>query len=679
MDGDKIVTTLVAEDDMSEALDEAAKSGEKLGETFEEVSANYEHDFEAMNQATDDFVEEVDPLAEFLAETKAQFDEMADSLDGMETSLEDGKDALDAEADAAEQAGGSQDELAQAMDKTVDYAGDLEKELEELEKEIEGTDEASGSWLETLSQVGMIIAGVKAGTDLFSGAVQSLTNTIKGWVDAGGESELATVRMGAVLDVAGKNVGYTKDQLVALADQLEKTTRFESETTQGAMSMMLAFKNVRGDIFKQAVESAANLAEVMGNDITGASRQLAMALEQPGQGLERLKRAGVTFTEEEKDKIKTLAASGKALEAQQMILDKVKAATDGVAEKVGGSFVGQMTIAQHRLGNLSEDMGKMFIPVIMEMIPLIDLAINAFERMRPTIEAVIKATIDWAKETATSLKPTFEWLVDALIATGTVIELAVTRWQDVFALAGESIAYSVVKMYNQVAYYLTEVLPTILKWFADHFIDVLKDMHEFNKVILSNMGSNIANFIAYVRDLLMGRGGEFEFVGLTEGFETSLKKLPQIAARVEGELEKTLREDMEHMAESLGTDFARRLERNTRAVREVVKDVEDEAMGEASGTGDIDLGRRDKKEKKKKKDGKDSGGFEGLEELFNRISGAAGKSPEDKVADAVHAEGVAAQMTRKQMLIAANENIKIGRAIRDKARAGAAFEGVRRF
>jgi hypothetical protein len=81
--------------------------------------------------------------------------------------------------------------------------------------------------------------------------------------------------------------------------------------------------------------------------------QLGKALEDPIKGITALARSGVTFTEQEKEKIKVLVESGELLEAQNMVLgaiekqvggtaaasassfDKIKLALDGVADAIG--------------------------------------------------------------------------------------------------------------------------------------------------------------------------------------------------------------------------------------------------------------------------------------------------------------------------------------------------------
>lgn len=613
MDGSEIVTTLVAEDELSEALEAAAEAGEELAV-------------------------ELDPLAEFLREMKEGMDDAANAIDAMEESLEEQKDALDEELDAAEAAAAGTDELAEAFQGVQEYAKEMEDKVRELTAAETENTEATSSWLEQLGAVGAIVTGVKSAWDMFSDAIESTTGVVKGWVMAAAESEVAGTKLGAILDATGNAAGYTKDQLIELSNQMEKTTRFEAETTQGAMSMLAVFKNVRGDIFKGAIESAANLAEVMGGDITSAARQLGMALEQPGRGLERLKRAGVTFTEQEKEKIKVLAESGKVLEAQQMILDKVKAATDGVAEKMGGTLSGQLAIAQHRLGNLSEDMGAMFIPVVKELIPLIDVLINTFEMWKPTIEAIIKSTIDWSKAFAEDLKPWFDWFVEAMIGAGTVIELLIDRWDDAFKLIGNTVAYQFAKMYNVISYYLTEVIPEVFKWFTENAGTIILDFANMYATVFKNMGKNVVDFFTFLKGWLSGEGGTFEFTALTDGFETSLKKLPEIAARMEGPMEAALREEMERLAESMGVDFNERLKKNLTKAKEVAKKKEDEDIGDAAATDPIDLGRKEKKAKEDKAKAAGAGagqmgGFEDLTALYQRISAAAAKSPEVAVAE----------------------------------------------
>jgi hypothetical protein len=101
---------------------------------------------------------------------------------------------------------------------------------------------------------------------------------------------------------------------------------------------MQTFRAVSGDTFDRSIELSVDLAEVLGTDLRSQVVQLGKALEDPITGLTALRRVGVSFTESQKEQIKTLVASGEALKAQGIILDTISKQVGGAAEGAAGGL-----------------------------------------------------------------------------------------------------------------------------------------------------------------------------------------------------------------------------------------------------------------------------------------------------------------------------------------------------
>jgi hypothetical protein len=61
----------------------------------------------------------------------------------------------------------------------------------------------------------------------------------------------------------------------------------------------------------------------LGTDLKGSAVQLGKALNDPIAGVGALSRVGVTFTETQKDMIKTMVEAGNVAGAQTLILDEL--------------------------------------------------------------------------------------------------------------------------------------------------------------------------------------------------------------------------------------------------------------------------------------------------------------------------------------------------------------------
>ena len=74
-----------------------------------------------------------------------------------------------------------------------------------------------------------------------------------------------------------------------------------------------------------------------------AALQLAKALEDPAKQVTALARSGTVFTEQQKEQIKTLQASGDLLGAQEIILKEIEAQYGGAARAAGAAgFAGAL-------------------------------------------------------------------------------------------------------------------------------------------------------------------------------------------------------------------------------------------------------------------------------------------------------------------------------------------------
>jgi hypothetical protein len=97
----------------------------------------------------------------------------------------------------------------------------------------------------------------------------------------------------------------------------------------------------------------------------GNAVQLGKALQNPIKGIAALAKSGIDFTDQEKEKIRTLVESNKLLEAQDMILAAIEKQVGGTAEESASSF-DKMKFA---LAGVADTFGDMLLPVIDALAP----------------------------------------------------------------------------------------------------------------------------------------------------------------------------------------------------------------------------------------------------------------------------------------------------------------------
>ena len=183
------------------------------------------------------------------------------------------------------------------------------------------------------------------------------------------KQEDAINRLNITLKATGHAAGFTKKQLIEQAAALQQVTRFGDETIIAMQTMLLTFKNIKGDEFKRATEAALDMASAEANvsgravDLTSTSIRLGKALNDPILGMSALSRVGVQFTEVQKEMIKRLVETGDVAGAQAVILRELEGEFGGTARDVNTAS-GALKQMWNALGDVAEKIGAAFIPGI---------------------------------------------------------------------------------------------------------------------------------------------------------------------------------------------------------------------------------------------------------------------------------------------------------------------------
>ena len=223
-----------------------------------------------------------------------------------------------------------------------------------------GQTEAAGKRLG--SQMGDL--GKKAGLAL-AGIGVSAGYMASRFVSAAYESQKVMKQTEAIIKATGEAAGMTAKEVSNLATTLSNKTGIDDEQIQTSLNMLLTFKQVRNeagkgnDVFNRAAGLMLDLGNVFGST-DSAAMQLGKALSDPVKGISALRRAGINFTESQKEQIKSLAESGKTLEAQKIILAEVESQVGGTAA-ASATAMDRMKVA---IGNTEEALGTLLLPAV---------------------------------------------------------------------------------------------------------------------------------------------------------------------------------------------------------------------------------------------------------------------------------------------------------------------------
>ncbi|MCQ2585625.1 MAG: phage tail length tape measure family protein [Treponema sp.] len=162
--------------------------------------------------------------------------------------------------------------------------------------------------------------------------------------------------LNATLQATGATAWTSSKQLQEMASSLQKITNYGDETIIQMQSVLLGFKNIKGDTFDDATKAILDMATVMKMDLSSAAQAVGKALDDPINGITSLQRQGFRFSEAQKDVIQALIDTGDMAGAQKIILDELNTTYGGAAE----AAVTASAQIKNAWGDLQEGVGAFF-------------------------------------------------------------------------------------------------------------------------------------------------------------------------------------------------------------------------------------------------------------------------------------------------------------------------------
>lgn len=269
-----------------------------------------------------------------------------------------------------------------------------------IDADVSGLTRKLGTASSSLGGFGRVAAYVAG-----AAALGGLVATMKVGIDEFRASELVTAQTGAVLKSTGNAANLTAKQISDLASKLERKSMMDDEAIQSGENLLLTFTRIRNetgkgnDIFTQATQAMVDVSQAMGIDASTAAIQLGKALNDPVRGVGQLRKVGVSFTEEQRDQIKTLVESGNVMGAQKMILRELAGEFGGSALAASKTLDGQLTILKNTFNNIAGDLVASFMPDVARAAQsLVDFVTGL--QARPTFSAKVEFTIGKLKDLA---------------------------------------------------------------------------------------------------------------------------------------------------------------------------------------------------------------------------------------------------------------------------------------
>ena len=399
---------------------------------------------------------------------------------------------------------------------------------------------AFGKLGNNLAQATKVIAGVGVAFAAVTAAGVALAKM-------GEQAATSNARISQIAETMGlfgTEAGAVSKRLQDLAKQTAISTGFDIDSIKATQAKLLTFKNLAktaddlGGNFDRATKAAIDLAAAGFGAAETNAVQLGKALQDPIKGITALARSGVTFTQQEKDKIKALVESNKTFEAQQLILSAIETQVGGTALATANAS-DKMDQAFKIFG---QDLGIILLPAFEKILGIVteDLLPRLEEILPALVQTITDAlmTVDFAK-LAEDIANSIGWLIDnggtILTVAGYIAGFIGVLWTldtVIKAVAAAQAIWNVIISANPIGLIVIGIAALIAVIIL--VVNYLVEMYGGWDKLFADIGGWVDNFVKgfgdamkqvgkFFTDVFKGFGDFFKaiinvWIGLFEGF-----------------------------------------------------------------------------------------------------------------------------------------------------------------
>lgn len=297
---------------------------------------------------------------------------------------------------------------------------------------LSGAAEEAGGASEALAGLSAGTMGLAAVVAASLGAILGFAAAMRECFEAAVPAQVAAAKLEGVVEATGEAAGLTAAEMIDLARAESRATGEMAAGIKQAQAIMATFKQVPEALFGRAIAVSGDLAKLLGHTVPQSALQLGKALEDAAQGqtvgLVALRRAGISFSEIQKEQIVNFAMTGQAAKAMELVLSVVEGQVGGVAKHMGDTWEGETAKVTNAWNDLKATIGKPLVVSAQGTGVLVDLA-AVIESIRDRLaEPLTEEAVAWNRFGQTLL----EAVVPALSAVGVAAESA-QAWLQIIA------------------------------------------------------------------------------------------------------------------------------------------------------------------------------------------------------------------------------------------------------
>ena len=307
--------------------------------------------------------------------------------------------------------------MAQVVEYILSLRDDLSRGIQGANTQVNHLESSLGSARSAIGSLTGMLGTLGVGFALFKGAA-----FVHDGVEAFHRVEQSMAQVEAGLKSTGEAAGMTKESISSMAKEMSSRMKFGRADILDMQAQMLTFGGITKENFPAIGDAIANVATKIGMDLHGMAIQFGKAMDNPADGIKKLMRQGVMFSQQQEDAIDKLVEKGNIVGAQQIMLAEI-------ANKYGGAS--QAAFDADPLSRYDKTMGSVKMTVG-------ELATDLLIKLTPALEAfanIVKTAADWVKKNGTEL-----WVLIKAVVEGVLIFKTITLVIVPFAAALTTVA-----------------------------------------------------------------------------------------------------------------------------------------------------------------------------------------------------------------------------------------------
>lgn len=155
------------------------------------------------------------------------------------------------------------------------------------------------------------------------------------------EAERELLQIEAAIDTLGDTAMATSGEIQQMSQDIAGITLLNESDVRQASSVMMQFTGIARNQMDEVILSAQGMATVFGGSVTQNVRRLGRAIQDPVDGMSRLRQSGIDLGDTVEEEINRLVRQGRQYEATSRLLDELTSlqnAAQREAEGLAGAY-----------------------------------------------------------------------------------------------------------------------------------------------------------------------------------------------------------------------------------------------------------------------------------------------------------------------------------------------------